>query len=308
MPAFDKLQRASFEGVEFPVEEVDVNGGIRDHIHEYPHADGGAPEKMGRKLYTIRMVGIFQATFLGYPKLWPEGLKKIRGMFEKQLTGDLVIPTIGKIKAYARNWNESMVARASRSGVKATFEFVEDQEGIELTNTIVEADVNSLAKGYAQMDAAMALADFEKEADIGIFDAVLNAVNSVLAVVDITEAGANLVSAKLLMLSDLCAQASNTLTAQSAKNALLISALHNLWDTSNQSAKNLVQDSAQILKFVLPTPMSISQVAVKLYGDTSRNVELLQMNPIEDAFAIPAGFHLSYVKKVVSLPGGTVTL
>ena len=129
--AFDTLQRASFQGIEFPITSMTLKGGIRDHIHEYPHAAGGAPEKLGRKLYEVSMQANFQSTFRAYPRLWPSALSKLRKIFEQQTTGDLVIPTIGTIQAYARNWTQQMEAKI-RSGETATFEFVEDQGSEDL--------------------------------------------------------------------------------------------------------------------------------------------------------------------------------
>src|SRR5438105_4964362 len=122
---FDTLQRASFGGAEFPVESVSIVGGLRDHIHEYPHSQGGAPEKMGRKLYTIRMKAVFQTKFKLYPGLYPNTLNFLRKMFEEQSSADLVVPTIGTMTAYCRNWTQEMEWRI-RNGEKADFEFVED--------------------------------------------------------------------------------------------------------------------------------------------------------------------------------------
>ena len=42
--------------------------------------------------------------------------------------------------------------------------------------------------------------------------------------------------------------------------------------------------------------MTIGQVAVAIYGDSSRAVELMQINPIEDALAIKSGTKLRYVQ------------
>lgn len=309
MPAFTKLKRASFMGIEFPVSEVEVRGGIRDHIHEYPHADGGAPEKLGRKLYEIKMVGNFQATFVKYPKLWPDGLKNLRQTFEKQLTGDLVIPTIGTIKAYARTWTQTMTPKSSLSGEIASFDFAEDQTDTSLVKEDLAVNIQVLPIMIGAVNAQRALAEFGAARDISLFDALSNAVNSVLAVADIADAAAGLISAKILAVTDLCSQISNTLTAKDARNAPLISALHDLWDTSQRANENLFQEKARQLTYVVPSTMSVSAISSVLYdGDASRGIEIMQLNPIEDPFAVRAGTKINYLEPTTQLPGGLVNL
>lgn len=306
MPVFDTLKRASFNGVDFPVTEVEVTGGIRDHIHEYPHADGGSPEKMGRRLYLIKMHGDFQATFRRYPKLWPEGLGKLRGFFEKQLTGPLVIPTVGSIKAYARTWTQTMAPKQSRSGEQGTFEFVEDQDSNSLTKALITVNAGSLAAKLQLYDGKKALTLFAKTADIGLFDLVSNAVNSVLAIGDLAGAAINLVQAKLLAVTSLCGQVSDCATAKDGRNAPIISALHDLWDTAQQSNADLFKVQARPLIYVVPTTMAMSSVSIALYGDTKHTVELMQLNSVDDLFAVRAGTKITYIAQAVSLPGGTV--
>lgn len=287
-------------GTEFPVTHVEVRGGIRDHIHEYPHADGGAPEKMGRKLYEINMTGDFQNTFRAYPNLWPQGLKTLRTAFERQLTGDLVIPTIGTIKAYAKTWTQTMEPKASRSGEIASFVFQEDQTDTSLVKNDLQVSVTKLAQDYAKVDAAKAMTEFASEKDISLFDALANAINSVLAVFDTIDAIGNLISAKILAVADLCAQLSHTLTANDMRNAPIISALHDLWDTAQRANDSIVQAGSfgggKLLQYVVPATMSVSSISIELYGNTSHGVELMQLNPIEDAFAVRAGMRLKYIE------------
>lgn len=303
--AFDSLQRASFLGIEFPISGCEVAGGIRDHIHEYPHAAGGSPEKMGRKLYIIRMQGNFQDRFPAYPKLWPQGLRQLRESFDKQLSGDLAIPTIGKMKCYARSWVQTMNPKASRSGETTTFEFCEDADShIEFTE--VNGSTLSLSKKLSAMEAAKLQTEFASTKDISVFDAVSNAINSVLAIGDLSNAALNLVTAKLLAVTDLCGQASNTLTAKNMKNAYIISALHDAWDTARQSNANLFKSQSRPLKYTVPFTMPMSSISTTLYGDATHTVELMQLNAVEDAFAVRAGTNIVYVQSSTTLTGGSV--
>lgn len=290
-----KLKRASFNGVPFPVTHVEVVGGIRDHVHEYPHADGGAPEKMGRKLYLIRMHADFQSTFRAYPDLWPSGLKKLRTYCEQQLTADLVVPQIGTIKAYARSWSQSLVPKSSMSGESGTFEFVEDQDSAALANANASVDVRTIDAKMKAYDASKALAAFQSDRDISIFDAISNAVNGVLAIGDQAGLAINLISAKLLVAIDLCNTASNTLTAQNAVNAPILAAMHDLWDTLVQSQANAFKKQARPMTYIVPSEMTIAMVGHAIYGTTNHTVELMQLNAIEDVFRILAGTRILYM-------------
>jgi len=305
-PPITQLKRASFMGVEFPVSEIDVTGGIRDHIHEYPHADGGSPEKMGRRLYTIRMHGVFSSTFPKYPKLWPDGLAKLRGFFEKQLTGKLIIPTVGTIDAYARTWSQTMQPKSSLSGEMANFEFVEDQSTSALVASLVSTNVGAISQKAQAFDTKKELTKFGATADISIFDAVSNAVNNVLAIGDLGGAAINLVGAKLLAATSLCATASETLTSKDGRNAPIIGALHDLWDTMLQSNANLFRTQARPLTYIVPTTMAMSSISMAIYGDTTHTVELMQLNVVDDLFSVKAGTEITYIAQTNTLPGGTV--
>jgi prophage DNA circulation protein len=291
-PPNTKLKRASFMGYEFPVTDVSVQGGLRDHIHEYPHANGGSPEKLGRRLYTVKMNALFMTTGKAYPHLWPVTLQNLRQCWDRGYTGPLVIPTIGTMQAYCRNWTTDQTSK-NLSGETASLEFVEDQPDSELFAALIHNPV--LVSRFGTLNAAMIQADFASEKDMGIFDALLNAVNSVLAVRDTIEMVGNLISAKLLAVADLCAIADKTLTAQYAGNEPLVAALKSIWDTANTASGNFFKDQATVRTYVVPALMSISQVSSAIYqGDSTRGVELMQLNAIEDPFAVSAGTKIRY--------------
>lgn len=304
-PVLD-LQKCSFNGEFFPATSIEVVGGIRDHIHEYPHADGGAPEKMGRKLYGIRIHGDFQSTFRAYPKLWPDGLRKIRRYCERQLTADLVVPTLGTIKAYARTWTQTLNPKASMSGESVAFEFVEDDvDGAiaKVTAFLKTRPLDALAKTF---DSTKVLTDFASEKDISIFDAITNGINAILAIGDQGGVVVGLVTAKILVVMDLCAQFSNTFTAKNCKNAPMAQAFHDMWDTIGQSSFNLLKKTATPKVFYTSSRMSMSMVSMAIYGDATHLSELLQLNIVEDPYAIPAGTKITYYASTKTLSGGYV--
>lgn len=281
------LPRASFQELEFPVETQRVRGGIRDHLHEYPHAPGAAAEKLGRKPYEIEMVANFQTTFRKWPDLWPKRLAELRKVFEAQTSAWLVIPTIGKMWCYARDWDQEWVAKVL-SGEKATFKFIEDQQSEFAVEKLVQVTIDSLP---SQAQRFKILAE-NLDSKPSIFDQVLDAVNKVMAVVDQGQLYGGLLESKILALSALCKEADQRKELQLAPNHGILDALHDLWASSNDLLTDTQRTGGKIVRFRVPAEMSVSAVAKLVYQDPSRAVEILNLNPIDDAFAIPKGTEL----------------
>jgi prophage DNA circulation protein len=279
------LPRAGFQGLEFPVEKVAVRGGIRYHLHEYPHAPGAALEKLGRKPYEITMVANFQTTFAKWPGLWPKRLADLRDLFEAETSDYLVIPSIGKMWCCCVEWDQEMVAKIL-SGELATFKFLEDSQDQFALQQLVQVNVNSLPS-TAQRFGTLANTLNPKPS---IFDQVLDAVNKVMAVIDQANAYGGLVEAKILALANLCKEADQRLELQSASNHAILDALHDLWSSALKMLTDTQSTGGKIVKFRVPRTMAVADVSALVYhGDASRAVEILTLNPIDDAFAIPSG-------------------
>lgn len=294
-PAFDQLKRAAFASIEFPVTNVEIHGSIRDHIHIYPHSKGGAPEKLGRNLYTISMDANFQNTFRKYPAaLWPLSLRQLRGIFEEQTTDDLVIPTIGTIKAYCRNWSQKMEAKI-RSGEMARFEFVEDQDATTLEQELAKVSTASLQAAVSNFDASKALADFQNDKTTeSIFDAISDAANFVLSFADLAELTGNLVSAKLMALNDLASQFDRTKFGKDPTNEPVIHAVKELIDTIRKIMEDQKARFRSIEFFQVPITMPMNQISLRLYGTTERTIELMQLNAVPDVFRVVAGTRIRF--------------
>jgi prophage DNA circulation protein len=278
------LPRASFQGLEFPVESVDVRGGIRTHLHEYPHWPSAALEKLGRKPYEITMVSNFQTTFAKWPGLWPKRLADLRDLFEAEASDYLVIPSIGKMWCCCTDWDQTMTAKIL-SGEKATFKFIEDSRDQFSVEKLVQVNVESLPTNGQRFDTLTSSMDPRPS----IFDQVLDAVNSVMAVIDTAKAYGGLVEAKILALANLCKEADQRIELQDASNHAILDALHDLWSSALKMLDDTQRTGGKIVKFRVPATMSVADVATLVYRDATRAVEILTLNPIDDAFAIPAG-------------------
>lgn len=291
MPRFDGFQKAAFGTISFPCEEIEVKGGLRDHVHEYPHNPGGTPEKLGRKLYDITMVCPFHDTFASYPGLYPDGLAALRGTFESEATLDLVVPTIGTIKAYAVDWTQRATGR-QRSGERCTFKFREDMPPDDI-DAFVAKTVTT--RGYVALAQNFKIAAQDgPQPGPSLFDDIQNAVNSVLAIKDQADLYGNLIEAKLLGLANICSQIDQLDLTKDPTMFRIANAMHEIWKATLDSLKDLSQQQKTMSVFKTPSIMAIGDVARRLYGDGARQVELLQLNPIADAFAIPANTSIRY--------------
>lgn len=292
MASFDDLKNAGFDGVDFPVSEVRIRGGLRDHVHEFPHSPGGKPELMGRKLYEIEMQVPFLSNLLDpkWQNLWPESLAVLRGKFERQIRSQLHIPTVGTIKAYCYDWDQVMKASV-RSGEMGSLRFREDQSDDFLVKDLVKVSSRALSGQAAQIKI-----EAEKQGqDSSVFDALFDAVDGVLAVLDQIELGAALLESKILGAAALCDEYDRKLDLFSdPENFGIHEAMRTLWASLLNLLKNVDDRTAKLRKYTLPVEMSISDVAIKLYGAAERGADILKLNAIEDAFAIPAGSELDY--------------
>lgn len=295
MPVFDQLQKASFQGIVFPIESCESAGSIRDFHHIYPHARGASVELMGRNLYTFRMEANFQATFPKYPGLWPYRLQSLRKLWEEETIADLVVPTIGTIKAYCRNWSIRMEARI-RSGEKVHLEFSEDQDATSLTESLISVKTQSLATATKNFDKFKALSDFQNDKKTeSIFDAISNVANSFLALGDQSELAGNLISAKLQGILNLIDQADATFFSEDPMNSKMLSAMKDLWDITLSTLDSIDNRHSEPLQiFIVGSTTTISVISSAIYGTADKAIELMQLNPIEDVFAIPAGTQIKY--------------
>lgn len=286
MDAFDQLPRAAFDTITFPVRKVTVRGGIRQHDHEFPKAPGAAPEKLGRKLYTISMSAVFYNNLLPPwdEGLWPGSLSELFDRFEEQLTSDLVIPTVGTIRAFCTNWTKEMDVKA-RSGETAELEFKEDQASDYLLEGIINVRAQSLLSQGQAIATAASLARVP-----GPFAALVAQINELTAILDRAELNTGLAQAKVAGVLGSFARLDAQVGALSDPgNYMLLEVFLDAWSQTQTIQGDLLRQSVPLLDYTVPRLMSVTDVSRAIYGDASRATDILGLNPIEDAFAIRPG-------------------
>lgn len=291
MAYFDQLGKASFDGITFPVERVSIKGGLRDHVHEYPHTAGGAPEKLGRRLYTFRLTCTFDEGMIrAYPGLYPDNLEKLFALWEQEKSSALILPTLGAVTAYCFDWSKEMVW-SLRSGERVELEFREDQSRLFLIDAMLAAAATALP----DLDTAFQLEADTLDPKPSIFEAISDAVNAVRGVRDQADLASNLLESKLLAIAALCSEADRSVRElQDPLNYRILEALKQIWAAASQGVSDLAGRRSPLRSYTTPTRMSIADVSLRVFGSTDRSMEILQINSVEDAFDIPAGTTLKY--------------
>lgn len=289
--AFDGLPRASFAGIEYPILNQTVRGGVRDKIHEYPHADGGAPEKLGRRLYTIKQTASFKDVYKNYGNLWPDKLRQLLLLCESSTTDKLVVPTVGALQVYAKNWTRNVDFKI-RSGEIVELEWQEDgSDALSLNSAIFLS--NGVAS-IAQLANAIYVPVDVNAVDTSWFAELNRAVNAVQQIKDQANLAGRILESRIQYAMGVCNTIDGLTSMQTAGHAQVVDQVHALWAALQQFGADIKSKALVQQTFNVPVQMSISDVAAQLFGDTSRAMEILQMNPINDAFAIPAGTKLQY--------------
>lgn len=327
MTALQQLAKAAFDGIAFPVTGYEVSGGIRDHIHEYPHSPGGAAEKLGRRLYSMRMSAVFDQRVTGYgDNLWPGDLSDLRNRWEQQVTSTLTIPTIGDIQAYCKSWTERVDPKR-QSGVEMELEFVEDQSQAFLVNGLVQVTSTTLQSAGTNFDeqfqplldggTVSATAPTRiipppagtrprattfagaytqlRESDASTLTKIRAAYQTAITVIETPNRFADQVLRAAETLVTLCQQ--NYERIRVLKNPLMWErayAFKRVWAAGAKLKNDLGKQAPRILIYVAPIDTSIGAVSRAIYGDSSYATQIMQLNAIPNPLAIRKGSQLRY--------------
>jgi prophage DNA circulation protein len=294
MSALDELQRWSFAGIGFSALRWSVKCGIRSHAHEYPGSPGGQIEKLGRRLIQTTVDAVFSANDPArdgvvephFPGKWNELVL----LFEKGETGPLVIPTLGTIEtAICLDWDHEVDPARMRDGIRAKLFFTEDSEEELSVSDVIQATASSLANKLELLLEEIAPLE-EPEPDL--FESIEGLCNEVQGVLDQAELANDQLGAKIEGVTGKMQQLDESISELGdPENWAVTRALHDMGATLVAYGQAVAQAFSPPTTYVTPKLMSVTEVSIALYGDTSAAMELLKANRdvINDAFAIPEG-------------------
>jgi hypothetical protein len=94
----------------------------------------------------------------------------------------------------------------------------------------------------------------------------------------------------------MCADLARFSPLQEPENYPVFNAVQNLAAAAQSLGETLGggDPGAELHTFVTPTVMSVQSISMAIFGNASRAMDVLNLNPIEDASAVPANFTIRY--------------
>lgn len=283
---FWQLPPASFNKIKFPVTKVSVKCGTRHHVHEYPKAPGGAPEKLGRKLYTIQMHAIFDVGLLPPwdENLWPSALGELFNLFEKQKTCDLMIPTVGIVECFCTNWSKEMEPKGHRSGERVELEFLEDQSAAYLFEgllTVRTYNFTSQVQRLADKAAASGRP--------GLFASALAALRQMQTMVDRAEMYTNVVAAQVAQVVAAFEALVDNPFFDIIANIDVYQETLAAWEQAQRIQADLMfQQQNPLVPYTTPRDgMTVTDISMDKYGTVDQASIIMRMNALDNPLYVP---------------------
>lgn len=299
MATFDSLQPLKFGTKLIPFKEYDITFAGRSHIHEYPHADGGAPEKLGRKLLVVHVEGRIDAALFGaqYADNWPNTAEYLRFKAQTQATEDLTIPTVGTFSAFIHdNGYKEKRKSTDLSGFDISIDFIEDTSDSFIASQIAKIDTNALDAALSNYDLQLIKNQLTMTKDeIDLFDLIMNIASDIQALRDRFQLYSALVQAKFMSFFSAVQKADATAKwLIRPENVLGYGAFLDLWNAGVKAYEDVNQKSSQLLVYTTTRDETLSQVSVDIFGNSEHASDLLGLNAVTDPFRIPAGTQIRY--------------
>jgi hypothetical protein len=301
MATFDSLQPLTFGTKRIPFKEYDITFAGRSHIHEYPHADGGAPEKLGRKLLVVHVEGRIDAALFGvqYAGNWPDTAEYLRYQAQTQNTLDLTIPTVGTFSAFIHdNGYKEKRKSTDLSGFDISIDFIEDTSDSFVASQIAKIDTNALDAALSNYQLQLIKNSLTQTKDeIDLFDLIMNIASDIQALRDQFQLYSALVNAKFMSFFSAVQKADATAKwLIRPENVLGYKAFQELWNAGVKAYADVQSKSAQLLEYITLRDETLSQVSVDIFKNSEHANDLLGLNAITDPFLIKAGTHIRYYK------------
>jgi hypothetical protein len=287
----DTFTRAGFGGIQFPWTKIAIKGGLDHHVHKYIHRPGAEIENLARKPYEVKFSAELHTTLRKWQNAYPGTLAQLIALFELGETRDLAVPNYfgGTLPCKCVDWSRNLDAKR-RSGESVEFTFLED-------STAQFANLNAIFVVAAQSFAAQ-IASLNRLGQglpsSSIFDKLKQAMGLYLAIESIAEVAFEYISNKLDPIIAACEALDALLFFQDPKNYYLLDLIRDIWDTAVTVNLDALRRSLPMETFFTQRVMTVGEVSLEIYSNLDHAIEILQLNPIDDALAIPPGKFLRH--------------
>ena len=298
MAVFDALQPLKFGTKIIPFKQYEIIFAGRSHIHEYPHADGGAPEKLGRKLLVVHVEGRIDAALVGdkWKDNWPNTAEYLRFKAQTQATEDLTVPTVGTFPAYIHDSYKESRKASDLSGFDISIDFIEDSSDSFIASQVARLNTNALDAALTNYQLQVIRNQLTmKPHEVGLFDAINQLASGLQGIRDQFQLYSALVDAKFASLFNAIYQAdANIKWLTRPENVLGLDAFNALWEGVRKAYEDKNQKGAQLRLYTTLRDETLQEVSIDIYGNTGHAEDLLGLNPITDPFLIKAGTGVRY--------------
>ncbi len=288
MAEFDQLAEASYRGIVFPLESADVDGGTDFAEHVAYRRRGSDMEPAGLKAYSGSLViPLINAEPLvrRYGTLWPDKRFDLVQAFEDHPIGTLVHPTWGTLEVAILSWS-TKDSPELRNGQRMTVQWKEHNASL---SSLIALD------GSVTTDPSTTLQQRAKAADTlcagaagyvpiaPIFATQMGLLESGVALTYSQTQGAFAVMfgavANALALASL---------AGVDRHAAVI-ALLNVRASLGSYYARFAPGIVGVRYLVVPSDMSVADIAVLAYNDLSKTQLLYAANSFPDPLLVRAG-------------------
>ena len=294
MDALRSLPEATYDGIRFPVERLDIEGGndLVEHVaYRRPGAD---VEPTGRKAWRGTMaIPLINTPVLvaQYGTLFPGLRRNLIERFADRPIATLMHPTLGQMTAAIGEVSET-ASPDDRGGVRMTVRFVEHDASVALLSgpDVTESPVNP------QQGATVAARAADKaNAGVAGYQTTLPVVSAQIAYLDAAPRTFTQIASSIrLMLQPVDANlALPSLTVASAHAAYVASAA--LRSAIYAMRNQLIPTPQTSRVYTTPRVMADWEVAHAVYGDASLTTLIRSANAITNPLAIPAGRALTII-------------
>lgn len=297
--ALSTLPECSFDGIVFPIERAEWEGGNDLVEHTAYRRPGADVEPTGRKALRGTLVIPLVNTprlVARYGQLFPGLRIDLLTRFEDRPIATLVHPTLGQITAAIGEVSESAEA-GDRGGVRLTVRWVEHNASVSLlVSDSASGDPVDAAQDVEQLATT---ADTEVSAQTSTYTPMASVVSDRLAYLDAaprtqTEVAEAIRRMLAPVVANLALAALSTASAHAATAACvaLRSGIYALQD-------RLIPSAQRQRFYTTPREMALWEVSLAVYGSPNHVTLLRSANGVSDPTAVRAGRRLV----IVPVPG-----
>ncbi len=304
-PVFEQYPSASWQvgsarALVFPVTEISEEGGNRIVLRERPYRDGAKVDDIGSKAKSWSLKAYFENSIdegqqQNGQALYPGVLNALIRSFDQHETGDLIVPTIGKVRARAMSYVRSERSD-ERDCASVEFKFVQDNEdnidATSFTLPTVKSSLNALMASTtfsAHSDAVFStsLADLNEFAAglVAIANFPSDYLNDVDSQVAIVVGATNRVASAFTSKSNNPKEKARSMLSDpdASRTGRRLVALQ---DTAARAVAELRANQPEIIRVLIDHPTNIFSIATEFDQDVAK---LIGLNSAYDPLNIPNG-------------------